>query len=138
MSGRVTTALGGVLRVEHDGARPPFDQVRTQLAEAVGDGRLAEGTRLPTVRGLAEELGLAANTVARAYKELEAAGLVVTRGRLGTVVAPRGGGGARGGASVPDPAMRLAAADFTRAARAAGLTDEAAVALVRDALGHLH
>ncbi|MBT9256183.1 GntR family transcriptional regulator [Phycicoccus sp. MAQZ13P-2] len=122
-----------MLRVEHDGARPPFDQVRSQLAEAVGDGRLAEGTRLPTVRGLAEELGLAANTVARAYKELEAAGLVVTRGRLGTLVAP----GAGGDRSDGDPAMRLAAADFARAARAAGLADEAAVALVRDALGHL-
>ncbi|QKE82798.1 GntR family transcriptional regulator [Arthrobacter sp. NEB 688] len=136
MSGRVTTALGGVLRVEHEGARPPFDQVRTQLAEAVGDGRLAEGTRLPTVRGLAEELGLAANTVARAYKELEAAGLVVTRGRLGTVVAPGAGGAPSTGVVGGDPGMRLAAADFARAARTAGLTDEAALALVRDALGH--
>lgn len=136
---RVVVALDGVLRVDPSSSDPPFEQVRGQLAAAIGDGRLAAGTRLPTVRGLADELGLATNTVARAYRELEAAGLVLTRGRLGTVVSPdgaaaasgeRGPDEARGG---PAPALRLAAADYVRAARAAGLPEAEAVALVRDA-----
>ena len=51
-----------------------------QVVDAVRDGRLAAGARLPTVRALAEELGLAVNTVAKAYKELEADGVVEGRG----------------------------------------------------------
>lgn len=69
---------------------PPFEQVRSQLAAQVTSGDLVAGTRLPTVRQLADDLGLAVNTVARAYRELEAAGLVETRGRGGTVVTAAG------------------------------------------------
>ena len=65
---------------------PPFEQLRTQIADAVRDGRMAAGERLPTVRRLAENAGVAAGTVARAYRELEAAGVVETRGRNGTFV----------------------------------------------------
>jgi DNA-binding transcriptional regulator YhcF (GntR family) len=68
----------------------PFEQVRTQLAAQAIDGVLVAGTRLPTVRALANELGLAVNTVARAYRELEAAGIVETRGRGGTFVTAGG------------------------------------------------
>ncbi|MEZ5098163.1 MAG: GntR family transcriptional regulator [Nocardioides sp.] len=74
----------------------PYDQVKQQIAAGVADGRLRPGDRLPTVRQLAEDLGLAPNTVARAYRELEAAGVVDTRGRAGTFVAGRGRGGAEG------------------------------------------
>ncbi len=66
---------------------PPFEQIRAQIASLISLGTLAAGTRLPTVRSLASDLGLAAGTVARAYKELELAGLVETRRRNGTVVA---------------------------------------------------
>ena len=69
---------------------PPFEQVRAQLAARITAGELVAGTRLPTVRRLADDLGLAVNTVARAYRELEAAGLVETRGRRGTVVTSAG------------------------------------------------
>ena len=75
-----------VLVIDADGALPPYEQVRNQLAERIDTGELAPGERLPTVRGLATELGLAANTVARAYRELEQAGIVATRGRKGTFV----------------------------------------------------
>ena len=95
----VVEAMDGLLRIESGSAEPPFEQVRRQLADAVGDGRLAAGTRLPPIRALADELGLATNTVARAYRELEAAGLVLTRGRAGTVVSPDA---ATGGASRDD------------------------------------
>ena len=137
--GRVVVGMGGLLRIESGSAEPPFEQVRRQLAEAVGDGRLPSGARLPPIRALAGELGLAANTVARAYRELEEAGLVLTRGRLGTVVSPDAGsaGGssdrATGGAGAPHATVRLAAADYARAARAAGVAEADAVAFVRDA-----
>jgi DNA-binding transcriptional regulator YhcF (GntR family) len=80
------------MTVTIDGASsvPPYEQVRSQLAAQITDGRLAAGTRLPPVRRLAEDLGLAANTVARTYRELESAGMVETRGRGGTVVGARG------------------------------------------------
>lgn len=69
-----------------DAAEPPYEQIRTQLRDQITNGELLAGTRLPTVRRLAADLGVAANTVGRAYKELEAAGLVETRRRGGTVV----------------------------------------------------
>ncbi len=65
----------------------PFEQLRVQLARRVASGELAPGAKLPTVRGLAEQLGLAPGTVARAYRELEADGVLVTEGRRGTFVA---------------------------------------------------
>ncbi len=69
---------------------PPYEQVRSQLAAQISGGDLVAGTTLPTVRRLAVDLGLAVNTVARAYRELEAAGLVATHGRAGTVVTAAG------------------------------------------------
>ncbi|MGK2956838.1 MAG: GntR family transcriptional regulator [Acidimicrobiales bacterium] len=65
---------------------PPFEQVREQLERLVTSGAVPAGTRLPTVRQLASDLSLAPNTVARAYRELEAAGLLETHGRRGTIV----------------------------------------------------
>jgi len=74
------------IRVDATSSAPPFEQVRRQVIAAIEDRSLVAGTRLPPVRSLAAELSLAANTVARAYKELEEAGYVETRGRAGTLV----------------------------------------------------
>jgi DNA-binding transcriptional regulator YhcF (GntR family) len=68
-------------------ATAPFEQVRSQIATAIEAGNLQPAVRLPPVRRLASELGLAVNTVARAYRELELAGFVETQGRHGTFVA---------------------------------------------------
>ena len=76
-----------LLALDPGSAVPPYEQVRSQLAAAIESGRVLAATRLPTVRRLASDLGLAANTVARAYRELELAGLIETRGRQGTFVA---------------------------------------------------
>lgn len=65
---------------------PPYRQLHEAVVAALADGRLLPGQRLPTVRGLATHLGLAANTVAGAYKSLEEAGIVEGRGRAGTFV----------------------------------------------------
>jgi GntR family transcriptional regulator len=112
--------------VDLDAAEPPYEQVRAQIAGLITSGRLLPGDRLPTVRGLAADLGLAANTVARAFKELEAAGLVVTRRRAGTTVAS--------GEHTADVAVAALAATFASAAGDAGLTDGEALDLVRAAL----
>lgn len=72
--------------VSHGDPTPPYEQLRRQLEELILSGSLAGGTRLPTVRQLANDLALAAGTVARTYKELEAAHLVQTRRSAGTRV----------------------------------------------------
>lgn len=91
---------------------PIFEQLRVGVIDAVRDGRVPAGTRLPTVRDLAGELGLAANTVARAYRELENAGIVETRGRHGTFVARD---------DPADAAMAAAARAYAEAVRGVGL-----------------
>ena len=64
------------ISIDPASATPPYEQVRLRIAALAADGELAAGARLPPVRQLAGDLGLAVNTVARAYRELEQAGLV--------------------------------------------------------------
>lgn len=106
---------------------PPYEQVRSQLIDAITKGALTPGTRLPTVRGLAEELGVAAGTVARAYRELEASGVIETRGRNGTFVSPHG--------DAAHQEAQRAAISYAHQIRALGLERGEAVALVEAALG---
>jgi len=65
---------------------PPFEQLRSQIADTIRSGRMEPGARLPTVRQLAGDLGIAPNTVARAYRALEDEDLVLAHGRNGTRV----------------------------------------------------
>jgi DNA-binding transcriptional regulator YhcF (GntR family) len=113
--------------IDAGSAVPPYEQVRLRIADLAAQGVLAAGTRLPPVRTLATELGLAVNTVARAYRELEQAGLVETRGRAGTVVTARAG-------RTPAAAQR-AAQRYVTEVRALGVTPETALDLIRAALG---
>ncbi len=115
-----------LVRLDQESASAPFDQVRTQLAAQITAGRLVAGTRLPTVRALAAELGIAVNTAARAYRELEAAGLIETRGRAGTVVSARG--------DAARERLRTAAQRYVALAREAGIDRDEALAIVRAAL----
>ena len=103
----------------------PYEQVREQLHGQVRSGELAPGTKLPTVRRLAGDLGLATNTVARAYRELEALGVIETRGRAGSVVTGQG----------VAQAARLAAHEYTEKLRALGVSAEEGMELVRRAFG---
>jgi len=92
---------------------PPFEQLRAQVLAGALDGTLPAGMKLPTVRALADELGLAPNTVARAYRELETAGVIETRGRRGSFIALS-----------PDAAERTlqkAAAEYAARARSLGV-----------------
>ena len=107
-----------------DSAVAPFEQLRAQIASGAAGGALAPGTRLPTVRALAAQLGLAANTVAKAYRALEADGVVVTEGRRGTFVASTA---AAGSAAAGD-----AAAAYVATCRRLGLTVTEATRLVEE------
>jgi DNA-binding transcriptional regulator YhcF (GntR family) len=112
-----------LLVLDPDSAVPLFEQVRVQLAAAISSGGLAPATRIPTVRRLAADLGLAVNTVARSYRELELAGLIETRGRHGTFVA-----------SAPSESRRLAtqaAQEFARRMRDLGVGHAESLAIVR-------
>ena len=76
-----------ILTVDAAAATPPYEQIRAQISQMVGGGVLAPDSRLPTIQQLANDLDLAPGTVARAYKELERDGIVVSKRRKGTSVA---------------------------------------------------
>lgn len=118
------------LRIDIDDSAPPYEQVRARISEQARSGALPVGYRLPTVRGLAESLGLAANTVAKAYRALEADGVIETRGRNGTFVAAAG--------SAADRELASAAQAYAERARRLGLGEDLALAAVRDALRAAH
>jgi DNA-binding transcriptional regulator YhcF (GntR family) len=116
-----------ILEVDPASHVPPYEQVRSQVVALVDAGALVPGTRLPTVRRLADDLGLAPNTVARAYRELEQSGVVVTRGRHGTFVAVRGEDREREAA--------VAAQTYVRRLRELEVDVDAALRHVRAAFG---
>ncbi|OYO16436.1 GntR family transcriptional regulator [Enemella evansiae] len=117
-----------MLRIDPTSQVPPYEQLRSQLVAQMSSGELAPGTRLPPVRRLASDLGLAPNTVARTYRELEASGFVRTAGRNGTIVQPPNDG--------PGQATQLAR-QFVEAMRGLGVGVEGAVHQVRHAYAEL-
>lgn len=112
------------LVVDLDSGVAPWRQVRDQLVQFIAGGMLPVGTRLPAIRQLATDLGLAAGTVARAYRELEADGVLHTARRRGTVVARA--------PAEPNPLQALADTYATRA-RTLGADLDGALAAVRRA-----
>ncbi len=113
------------LIIDHEENTAPYEQLRRQITDAIVTGDLPAGARLPTVRQLATDLGLAVNTVAKTYRQLEAAGLVETLGRRGTLVTSS----VRPG----DEAARQAAQLFVAQIRDLGIDADEAVVLVREA-----
>lgn len=107
--------------VDPDDPTPPYEQLRRQIGDLIGSGSLTAGDRLPALRQLANDLGLAVGTVARAYRELEGEGLLLSRRGGGTRVAP---------AAAPFPTQerqkRLAdlTASYIARARALGASDD--------------
>ncbi len=114
------------ISVDAESATAPYEQLRAQISAQARSGRLPVGYRLPTVRGLAEQLGLAANTVAKAYRALEADGVIETRGRNGTLIAAAGDAAERHAAA--------AAAQYAEEAHRLGLSRADALSAVTDAL----
>lgn len=107
--------------VDSAGHEPPYEQVRRQIAEGAASGALAAGHKLPTVRQLATDLGLATNTVAKAYRALEADGVIETHGRKGTFIASR---------RLDDSESAAVAATYAQVARRQGLSLDEAIRLV--------
>lgn len=130
-----------LLVVRDDDPTPPFEQVRRQLAALIVAGTLAPEQRLPPLRQLAGDLGLAVGTVARSYRELEAAGLVVSRRGGGTRVAAGAADGHLGvavpGASLASPLDDLVGEVVARA-RALGAGDAEISAALAQALAPAH
>ncbi len=121
---RHVTDLGEWVQGDPQASKPLFDQLRSQIIDGIRGGRLPPGTRLPTVRELAAQLGMAVNTVARAYRELESAGILETRGRFGTFVART---------DPADAAMATAAHTYATAAKALGVDKDEALKYIEAA-----
>ncbi len=76
--------------VDPHGGAPLYQQLTEQIKRAIAVGALAPGERLPTVKGLALELKLNANTVARVYRDLEREGVIATAPGRGSFVSQNG------------------------------------------------
>lgn len=121
-----------MLRIDQSSAEPPFAQLRQQVLAQIASGELAPGDRLPAVRQLASDLGIAPNTAARAYRELEDDGILEGRGRTGTFVRATVSAGK---VSPTATSAKAAAERYAETARSLGLAPDEALALVRRALG---
>ncbi|MCJ0904011.1 GntR family transcriptional regulator [Rhodococcus sp. ARC_M6] len=114
------------IAIDHSSSVAPYDQLRQQIIEEVQSGGLIAGAKIPTVRALASDLGLAANTVAKAYRVLGEQGVIETRGKQGTFIA-----------SGTDPVRARAeqeATSFAKSVRALGYSNNEIVEMVEAAL----
>jgi DNA-binding transcriptional regulator YhcF (GntR family) len=78
-----------LLTIDADDPRPIYQQVADGIKDLIARGKLPAGATLPPVRQLAADLGVNLNTIATAYRELQDAGLIVTKHGSGSVVASR-------------------------------------------------
>lgn len=107
---------------------PPYEQIRHQVTALVLGDHLRAGDRLPSIRQLAGDLGLAGGTVARAYRELEDDGVVRSRGARGTtIVGPPA-------LSIDQPPLLDAAMAYAEVAERSGASLEQAIDLLRIAV----
>jgi len=109
------------IRLDPADKAPPYEQIKVEIIDLIAAEQLAEFTRLPSIRQLAGDLGVAPNTVARAYRELEADGFVRSRGRRGTIVVAR-----RSDAMSPNASIERAVVE----ARARGLDGPTILSIV--------
>jgi DNA-binding transcriptional regulator YhcF (GntR family) len=113
------------IRLDQVAKTAPYEQIKASIIAGIGSGALQRNHRLPSIRQLAGDLGVAPNTVARAYRELESEGYLRSRGRRGTTVIGR-----------PEPVMTADRA-LDRAvadARRRGLDGPTILAIVSQAL----
>jgi GntR family transcriptional regulator len=117
-----------VFVLDENDPTPLYAQLERSIRLAIATGRLQPGDRLPTVRQLAVDLRINANTVARVYGELERSGLLATRRGVGTFIQPLGSQVA----NLPDRKRQLAilADRFLSEAAALGFSAPDAIATV--------
>lgn len=109
---------------------PLYAQLERGILAAIATGHLPVGSQLPTVRQLAVDLRVNANTVARVYTQLERSGVLETRRGVGTFVAGKLPP-ATADRSARDAALLTAARKYLAAAAAAGASPEQAIAQLR-------
>ena len=112
---------------------PPYEQLRSQIATLIASGALKVADRLPAIRQLAGDLGIASGTVARAYRELEVLGLVHAKKR-GTFVTATPKQNATELVQNKEGPFVKAAEVFALAAWQIGVSPEHALTIVREAL----
>jgi len=114
------------ITIDRAAREPASAQLKTAVRRLIDAGALGPGERLPTVRAFAADLDVVPNTVARAYRELEAESYLVGRGRAGTFVADE----------PPPPVTAPTVDDLAHAylarTRAAHISDTQAVDAVRN------
>ena len=113
-----------VIRINQMSQVPIYQQIRNQIVAAIAAGEVSSGDQLPSVRSLANDLGINLHTVNKAYTILRDEGYVLMRGRAGAVVAE------------PLRAGSEAATDSTAVARAALADKRLADGLMLLALEH--
>ena len=115
------------MKIDPESTVTLYEQLRTQIIGQIETGELIVGTKLPAVRQLAADLGVAPYTVARVYRVLENDGFVETRGRNGTVIS-----GTKGTAGETLQAM---ASTYAIRATELGVPATDALRFARSALG---
>jgi DNA-binding transcriptional regulator YhcF (GntR family) len=121
-----------MLQVDASAPLPVYEQIRVQITRLVATGQLRGGQRLPSIRQLALDLGVAKATVSKAYEQLERDAVVRADRRLGTVVAEVDLDPAVAAAELAEAAQQ-----FAIAAHQVGATETVALAAIRDALRDL-
>ncbi len=117
------------LTVDVASSTPVYEQVVDQLTRLIVGGALPPRHRLPAIRQLAADLGVAPGTVARAYQELEHAGLITTRRPQGSYVMDF----AKGQRPQPKELLRVFAEGFAEQARQLGVSRDDALSALRAA-----
>lgn len=119
------------LQVDHNSEVPIYVQVKNQIRLAVERGLLRPGTQLPTVRNLALELGINANTVTRIYADLEREGYLARKHGVGTFAAdPRQG-------EQPNSPGRAQLSETLRQLKALGYSNRQIIELAAELLKEL-
>lgn len=120
-----------VITIDPGSKEPLYQQIRSQIIEAIACGELVKGDSLPSVRSLGDDLGINLHTVNKAYAVLRDEGYLTMRGRAGAVVAPRGSASVERRAKEQDQLMgeelrRLALACKARGGTRGSFLEEAA------------
>ena len=114
------------ISLDPKGGATLYEQLHSQIIEQITTGELIAGTKLPPVRQLATELGVAPYTAARVYRLLEQDGFLETRGRNGTVIAAR--------SDTAESTLQAAATAYALRAGELGIPADTALAYVTAAL----
>lgn len=76
--------------IQNSSSTPIFQQIKDQMIEQILTGKLLEGEALPSIRGLAKDIGISIMTIKKAYDELELEGYIITKQGKGSYISKKG------------------------------------------------